>query len=239
MTPPELAVSPRRAAFLERYRRDASEPTRGSVARDVALRGLVPAAGLLALVVLAGWVITGPLGGLPGEEGFNQALQAARTPTLDAAALAVSHAAGVVGAPLVAVVSFVVLRRRTGQWWVALVPLISVALEALVYQTAAVIVGRRRPQGVEQLDFGGASFSFPSGHVGATMCLGLVFTWLAWGSLSRTGRVLSVAALLLACLLVALSRLYLGMHHPSDALAGMVVGALAAAIGWRVIRRGA
>lgn len=223
--------------FLDRYHLDPSEPSKSGVARDVALRGLPPALGLLAGTVLAGWVVTGPLQGLPGEERVNQVLQAARTPALDLAAFTVSHAAGVVGAPLVALASFFVLRRRTGQWWVALVPLISVALEAFVYQTAAIVVGRPRPAGVEQLDFGGASFSFPSGHIGATVCLGLVFTWLAWRDLTRTGRMLGVSGVVLAGLLVATSRLYLGMHHPSDAAAGMVVGALAAGIGWRTIRR--
>lgn len=226
-------------SFLDRYRLDPSEPSKGAVARDVAVRGLPLALALLALTVLAGRLLTGPLGGLPGEERVNSALQAARTPGLDLAAFTVSHAAGVVGAPLVALTSFFVLRRRTGQWWVALVPLIAVALEALVYQSAAVMVGRQRPTGVEQLDFGGASFSFPSGHVGATMCLGLVFTWLAWHGLTRTGRLLSVAGVVVTTLLVATSRLYLGMHHPSDAAAGMVVGAAAAAIGWRTIRRAA
>ena len=36
---------------------------------------------------------------------------------------------------------------------------------------------------------------------------------------------------------VALSRLYLGMHHVSDAVAGVVIGALCALLGWNALRR--
>lgn len=39
--------------------------------------------------------------------------------------------------------------------------------------------------------------------------------------------------------LVAISRLYLGMHFISDTVAGAIIGALSALIGWRVVRRDA
>lgn len=209
----------------------------GAVARDIAVRGLLPSLGLLALVVAAGKIVVGPLGGLVGEAAVNQALQALRSPALDLAALAVSHAVGVVGAPLIALVALVVLRRRTGQWPTALLPLVSVSMEALVYQSAAFLVGRSRPVGVEQLDFGGEHFSFPSGHVGATVCLGLVFVALAWPHRTPRGRVLLVVVLTLVVALVVVSRLYLGMHHVSDTLSGALVGAAAAALGWHALRR--
>ncbi|HHU39711.1 MAG TPA: phospholipid phosphatase, partial [Propionibacterium sp.] len=140
-------------SYLHRYRTDGSEPTKRAFARDVIVRGLLPALVLLGAVVLFATFLL-PFGGIGAEAEVNQVLQEGRTPALDLAAATVSHLAGVVGAPLTAIIAFFVLRRRTGQWWLALVPLVSVALEALVYQTAALLVGRRRPEGVEQMDWG-------------------------------------------------------------------------------------
>lgn len=224
-------------SFLHRYRLDTSAPTKRGWLRDVLVRGLLPALVLLAIVFVVGEYVL-PFGGVSDEAELNQALQAGRTPTLDLLAFTVSHIAGVVGAPLTALVAFVVLRRRTGQWWLAIVPLVSVALEALVYQSAALLVARARPDGVEQMDFGLPDASFPSGHVGASACLMLVFALLVWSSdASRAAKVAIGVALVAWPALVAVSRLYLGMHHVSDALGGVVIGVLAALIGWRALRR--
>lgn len=201
--------------FLHRYRIDTSTPSKREYARDLLVRGLLPALVLLAVAFVVGEYVL-PFGGVKDEAAVNRGLQALRTPGLDLLASGVSHAAGVVGAPLTALVAFWVLKRRTGQWWLALVPLVSVALEALVYQSAALLVGRARPEGVEQRDFGLPDASFPSGHVGASVCLMLVFALLTWSSdTSRTAKAWIGVALVAWPLAVAVSRLYLGMHHVS------------------------
>lgn len=240
MEPPRPAAPPAGASrgFVHRYAVDTSRPTRQQWLRDIALRGLLPAVALLGVVWLVGWIVVGPLGGLAGEDQINVALQRHRTQPLNLLALIVSHAAGVVVAPLTALVAFWVLRRRTGQWWLAIVPLLSVGLEALVYQSAALLVGRGRPEGVAQLDFGIRSGSFPSGHVGASVCLMLVFTFLVFGSGgSRAARVTMVVLTVLWPVAVAVSRLYLGMHHVSDMVAGAIIGVLCAFLGWFALRR--
>lgn len=221
-------------AFVDRYVQDPTAPTKRSLARDIAVRGVLPALGLLGVACLVGEFAL-PVGPLGDEDALNRALQAARTPALDLVARVVSHVAGVVGAPLTALVAFFWIRRATRQWWLAWVPLIAVALEALVYQSAALLVARTRPEGVEQMDFGLREASFPSGHVGATACLVVVFALLAasyrraWWLVAAGGAVWVLA--------VAASRLYLGMHHVTDAAGGLVIGVAAALIGWRVIRR--
>lgn len=70
------------------------------------------------------------------------------------------------------------------------------------------------------------SYSFPSGHtVAATLFYGLVAVYLISIARSWTQRV-TVVWLALACIvLVAFSRIYLGVHHLSDVLAAMGVGA--------------
>ena len=76
-----------------------------------------------------------------------------------------------------------------------------------------------------------ASFSFPSGHVaGATLFYGLAVVWF-WPRL-RTGwtrAALSIATVSMV-LLVAVSRIVLGVHYPSDCLGAVVEGLLWLAI---------
>ena len=67
--------------------------------------------------------------------------------------------------------------------------------------------------------------SFPSGHTGAATAL-----WLGVGMVvasrieTRWLRVLVVVLLLMIPLAVGLSRLYRGMHHPSDVVFGILNG---------------
>ena len=70
------------------------------------------------------------------------------------------------------------------------------------------------------------TYSFPSGHAMGSMTLGAVAVLLAW----RTRWRWPVAAVSAAAVvLVGLSRVYLGVHYPSDILAGW-----AAACAWTV-----
>ena len=81
-------------------------------------------------------------------------------------------------------------------------------------------VARTRPyeliEGLECLVGAQKDFSFPSGH--ATNSLAC-----AWVLFRRAPRKWGVAALVLA-ILIALSRLYVGIHYPTDVLAGAVIG---------------
>jgi membrane-associated phospholipid phosphatase len=71
------------------------------------------------------------------------------------------------------------------------------------------------------------SFSFPSGHsVGAVVLYGIV-TYLIWNHLhdfARRATVIASALLLIAG--IGLSRVYLGVHYPTDVAAGYLVGLL-------------
>lgn len=79
-----------------------------------------------------------------------------------------------------------------------------------------------------------ATFSFPSGHAMATATLATVLTALVWRSRGRW----PVCALAWGfALSVAASRVVLGVHFPSDVLAGLVIGiAWASAVWWAMAR---
>lgn len=69
--------------------------------------------------------------------------------------------------------------------------------------------------------------SFPSGHTSAAFAFALAF----WRGAERQWRWAKAGVLILA-VLMALSRLYVGAHYPTDVLAGFLVGDLAGLCGW-------
>lgn len=72
--------------------------------------------------------------------------------------------------------------------------------------------------------------SFPSGHSSAAFAFAGAVFW------SHPPRWMKVAAPVLA-LLMALSRLYVGVHYPTDVLAGTAVGCLAGFLGALLVRK--
>ena len=70
------------------------------------------------------------------------------------------------------------------------------------------------------------SFSFPSGHAVAAFCFYATMAYLlAQGRRCATRAILSIVALGVI-FAIGLSRVYLGVHYPSDVAAGYLVGAV-------------
>ena len=70
-----------------------------------------------------------------------------------------------------------------------------------------------------------SSYSFPSGHVAAaTIFYGLAVLWVFGRTRVLHWRVLAVFAAALAILLVAFSRMFLGVHYLSDVIAAFAEG---------------
>ena len=72
-----------------------------------------------------------------------------------------------------------------------------------------------------------SSFSTPSGHSQTSAAL---FGYLAWRQANKRRGLLWIAVLALLIFLVALSRVYLGVHFPGDVLWGAAIGLLLAAL---------
>jgi undecaprenyl-diphosphatase len=122
-------------------------------------------------------------------------------------------------AGLVAIVC--AFKRR---WLIAGFAVFVLGLESATYRVTSLLVPRERPH-VHRLENLPADASFPSGHTAASIAVyaGLV---LLLTSRIRDGRV-RVAAWLFAILLpivVAMSRMYRGMHHPLDVAGGVIIG---------------
>lgn len=74
-----------------------------------------------------------------------------------------------------------------------------------------------------------SEFSFPSGHSANSLAC-------AWVLFRMCDKRIGVPALILA-LLIALSRLYVGVHYPTDVLAGVAIGMLLAEFAMRIAPR--
>jgi undecaprenyl-diphosphatase len=105
----------------------------------------------------------------------------------------------------------------------ALFLVLSVGLMGLVTEGAKSIAGRPRP--AMALVYG-SSTSFPSGHALGVMVGVLALLTVLWPSLTiRWRAVLAVLGGVLV-VLVGSARVVLNVHHPSDVLAGWVLGYL-------------
>ena len=102
--------------------------------------------------------------------------------------------------------------------------LVGFLVEFSVFLTAVLLVERPRPA-VSKLDGVPATSSFPSGHVAAAIVLyvGLAIV-ISSHTRSRVVRVLAWALALLFVVGVGISRVYRGLHHPTDVFAGVILG---------------
>ncbi len=87
------------------------------------------------------------------------------------------------------------------------------------------IVQRPRPLFSNDLVFE-KSFSFPSGHAFAAVAFyGLLAYFLICATKNRFLKIFSVIVCVLLALTIGISRIYLGVHWPTDVLAGFALGA--------------
>ncbi|MEO3743961.1 phosphatase PAP2 family protein [Plantactinospora sp. B5E13] len=104
-----------------------------------------------------------------------------------------------------------------------------------LFLATARAVDRPRPE-VPHLDGPLPTAAFPSGHIAATMCLWVAIAVLVMPRTDRWWRWLTVLAAVVMPLGVATSRMYRGMHHPSDFAGALLLTALWIGVLWFVLR---
>ena len=197
-------------------RRFAGRAALRLVASAVVMTGILIGIGLLLTRVLPGhWPVN-------SEDRVNRWFAAHRTGTLDTLTHYGSWAGETVTIIAGTGVAALVLRLALHRWRESLFLIAAVAGQAIVFFCTQLAISRQRPH-VHRLDPSPPTTSFPSGHTGAALALygGLAVILLLH---TRWARLWAVPLLLLP-VAVGVSRMYRGMHHPTDVAASVVNGA--------------
>ena len=121
-----------------------------------------------------------------------------------------------------------------GRWRSAIALIVAYAVTDAVVAIVKLIVSRPRPD-ASLTEAGG--FSFPSGHSAMSMvvygCLAFALARAVRG-FPRVAFALAGAGLVVA---IGLSRIYLGVHYPSDVVAGWITGAAILIVTWMLAGR--
>ena len=100
------------------------------------------------------------------------------------------------------------------------------------------LVARPRPSRVPELEgvlhlvngYKSGQYGFVSSHAANTMAVALLFSLIWRNKIATIGLMLWVAA-------NCYSRMYLGVHYPTDILGGLIVGSLVAVVGYWLLDR--
>jgi membrane-associated phospholipid phosphatase len=198
-------------------------------ARPVALR--LVGGGLLLAVALSvvGWLIVTfatPSPWTRFEDDVNRWFFDHRTPTLNTVTHVGSSMAETVTCIALLAVVVITLRLWLSRWRESWAVFAAIVGELLVFLVVTAVVNRPRPT-VPHLDAAPPTSSFPSGHVGAAVALyGCIAVVVHREMRNRLLAGLVVAVCCVIPVIVAVSRVYRGMHHLSDVVFGAVGGGL-------------
>ncbi len=169
---------------------------------------LIVSAACFALLTLA----VALLDTAPVDAPIRNALLALASPPILAAMHAINYAGSwkvLLPATLLLLLAF---RRARERWWLWIgLMIVAPATEGVL----KIVVGRARPESV--------SMGFPSGHATAAAAFFGAVVYLADDLPPRVQRLVRVVSVIVI-VLVAVARVMLRAHWPSDALAGIALG---------------
>ena len=142
-----------------------------------------------------------------------------RGPVLDVLMISLSVIGGAVGLTVIVAVLVVALVRR-GRRADAAFLVVAVGGAAVIEFVAKLAFARPRPELWDHL-YPAAGYSFPSGHAMSATALAVAVAALTRDARRRRW---AIAGGALFALGVGVSRVYLGVHYPSDVLAGWCAG---------------
>jgi undecaprenyl-diphosphatase len=191
------------------------------------------AAGLLVAWVLIVGLVTGlgelitryGNGNVLGDRAVPRWFAAHRTPGLTTWSQVFSTLGATRAILLVSLATGVVFLAVTRRWRPAVFVAVLMAGELAAFLTVAAVVSRPRPP-LRQLDHGLPTSAFPSGHEAATSCLYIGLAILVIGLARGWWRWLFLIPAVAMPVLIALSRMYRGEHHPTDIAASLVFSGL-------------
>lgn len=165
----------------------------------------------VATLVSMGWL-------LPADQAVLRAINSHATPHLDSLFLTVTNLGSAI---FVTIVTLLLLASSLVKKRYKLVTFITIVMGGMIICNLLLkaLFERPRPDLWEWL-IQETSYSFPSGHATASMALGIVLLVYFWHTKWR----IFVCVMASLCVLtVSFSRLYLGVHYPSDIIGGWLL----------------
>ena len=194
--------------------------------------GRIAAGVLVAWVLILGIIVgIGELitkdgnGNVLGDKTIPHWFAAHRTPSWTHWSLIFTTLGATTAILVVSVVTCVVFLAVTRRWRPVVFLAVVMFGELAAFLAAAAVVKRPRPD-VTHMDTHLPTSAYPSGHVAATTCLYVAIAILVIGHARGWWRYLFLIPAIAMPVLVAISRMYRGEHHPTDVLGSLIFAGL-------------
>ncbi|SKA69468.1 Membrane-associated phospholipid phosphatase [Thiothrix eikelboomii] len=155
------------------------------------------------------------------DTGLSEFIRSLRNPVTDRSMLAATLLGNWLVVTLtVTTLCLVLMYQRR---WVLVAAILTMMAGAGVFVSGIkLLVAAVRPE-ADLYQKGASVFSFPSGHTTFSSLLGVLLIWFAVRGLNQPWlRLVSVLVLIFMIVMVALSRIYLGAHWPTDIVTGFL-----------------
>ena len=191
-------------------------------------RVFLPVAVLLGVMIALGLLVTKVMMNMwpfTIEDSVNREFERDRTHDISMVSLIFSTLASTPAIIAVTVLAALALRLILKRWREPIFLCAAVCAQAVVFYLTTLVIDRPRPD-VEKMDVSPPTSSFPSGHTSAAVALYLGLAVILFRVADRTWLKRTAWLLLLVPVGVALTRMYRGMHHPSDVVASFLNGGI-------------
>jgi undecaprenyl-diphosphatase len=160
-----------------------------------------------------------------GDTAIPRWFAAHRTPVGNHWSDVVSVACATTGILIVAVAACLLFLLFIRRWRPVVFLAVVMFGELAAFLAAAAVVKRPRPH-VHHLDHHLPTSAYPSGHMAATCCLYIAIAIVVIGHARGWWRWLFLVPAIVMPVLIALSRMYRGEHHPTDITGSLIFAAL-------------
>jgi undecaprenyl-diphosphatase len=204
------------------------------LARWIPLSVVVPVGGA-AIVVLLAMAVTSGISD-PFDRTITEAVRAEGLRGLLSPLRAITEL-GSTGAVTIVALLTLLVGVLIGPWMHGVVGAVTIGLASAGNEALKTVIARARPDLLDPI-VEERGFSFPSGHSALGMAAWGILAVLVMRSRLPLGvRRAIVAVLAVLIVLIGVSRIWLGVHYPTDVLAGWTAGAVIVLLYARITRR--
>ena len=176
----------------------------------------------LALYVF-GWLVTGPFRGsaAPFDTNVRYAMRQIQSPMWTTLFLAVTKLGSTIYLTMIGLAAGLIFIGY--RWFRSLLVLIVAMIgQAALHHGCKLLFARPRPPALISYP-AVESYSFPSGHAVASLALYFAIAWIVTGHVENpTIKIAIWIVTAVLVFLIGMSRVYIGVHYPTDVLAGFV-----------------